>query len=117
MGAIPARKTLYYGAWRTYYAWSPKFRYRKLATDYARAWLLMSVQLFNAPPPNNKDLKEIREMQALTRAGRLRGFGRFIPETSFKMRKEYFAGVRTGASGTYVVRQIQGEQSWPCGAI
>eukprot|EP00198_Chlamydomonas_reinhardtii_P005868 XP_001695204.1 hypothetical protein CHLREDRAFT_130716 [Chlamydomonas reinhardtii] len=66
----------------------------KLLTQYMH-------QLFNAPPPNNKDLKEIREMQALTRAGRLRGFGRFIPETSFKMRKEYFAGVRTGASGTY----------------
>jgi hypothetical protein len=55
-------------------------------------------QLFNTPPPNNKELKEVREMQAVARSGRLRGFGRFIPETSFKMRKEYFAGVCTACA-------------------
>ncbi|PNW78361.1 hypothetical protein CHLRE_09g400400v5 [Chlamydomonas reinhardtii] len=72
----------------------------KLLTQYMH-------QLFNAPPPNNKDLKEIREMQALTRAGRLRGFGRFIPETSFKMRKEYFAGEKGLFSQKAVTRSPQ----------
>ncbi|KXZ45653.1 hypothetical protein GPECTOR_52g52 [Gonium pectorale] len=57
----------------------------KLLTQYMH-------QLFSAPPPSNKELKEVREMQAVTRAGRLRAMGRFIPETSYKMRKDYFAG-------------------------
>ncbi|PNH09431.1 ER membrane protein complex subunit 3 [Tetrabaena socialis] len=57
----------------------------KLITQYMH-------QLFNSPPPSNKELKELKEMQAVARAGRVRGYGRFIPETSFKMRKEYFAG-------------------------
>lgn len=45
---------------------------------------------FNAPPANNKEAKEIREMQLVARSQRLRQFWRFIPESSFNMRKGYF---------------------------
>ena len=45
----------------------------------------------NAPKPNNKDLKEIREQQLVTRSQRLRTVGRVIPENAFKMRKDFFA--------------------------
>ncbi|GFR50776.1 hypothetical protein Agub_g13041 [Astrephomene gubernaculifera] len=72
----------------------------KLLTQYMH-------QLFNTPPPNNKELKEVREMQAVSRSGRLRGFGRFIPETSFKMRKDYFAGEKGLFSQKSVTRSPQ----------
>lgn len=72
----------------------------KLLTQYMH-------QLFNAPPTTNKELKEIREMQAVSRSGRLRGFARFIPETSFKMRKEYFAGEKGLFSQKAVTRSPQ----------
>ncbi|GIL50129.1 hypothetical protein Vafri_6437 [Volvox africanus] len=72
----------------------------KLLTQYMH-------QLFNTPPPTNKELKEVREMQAVARAGRLRGFGRVIPETSFKMRKDYFAGEKGVFSQKAVTRSPQ----------
>lgn len=53
--------------------------------------VLVCLQLtFNAPPANNKEAKEIREMQLVARSQRLRQFWRFIPESSFNMRKGYF---------------------------
>lgn len=52
---------------------------------------------YNAPPPSNKEPKEIREMQLVARSQRLRQFWRFIPESSFKMRKEFFIAKETGA--------------------
>jgi len=39
--------------------------------------------------PSNKELKEVREQQAVTRSQRLRMMGRVIPETAFRMRKEF----------------------------
>lgn len=57
----------------------------KLLTQYMH-------QLVSAPPPNNKELKELKELQSVARSQRLRGACRLIPESSYKMRKEYFAG-------------------------
>jgi hypothetical protein len=42
--------------------------------------------------PPNKEPDEIREMQSVTCSQRLLTASRFIPESSFKMRKEYFVG-------------------------
>lgn len=56
----------------------------------------MHMLTFNAPPPNNKEPKEIREMQMVSRSQRLRQFWRIIPESSFKMRKEFFVAKDTG---------------------
>ncbi len=59
-----------------------------------------------AAPSGNKEPKEIREQQAVTRSQRLRGLGRVIPESGFKMRKEYFAGkVRPGVLSVMVQRR------------
>jgi hypothetical protein len=61
----------------------------KLLQQYAH--MLMN----GVPPKNNKSPVEQREMAAVARSQRLRQFWRFIPESSFKMRKEYFvAAVR-----------------------
>ena len=49
-------------------------------------------QLMSAPTVSNKEPKEIREMQLVTRSQRLRAASRFIPESGFKMRKEFFVG-------------------------
>lgn len=58
----------------------------KLIQQYAH--MLMN----GAPPKNNKEAKELREMSAVARSQRLRQFWRFIPESSYRMRKEYFVG-------------------------
>lgn len=52
---------------------------------------LYTLQLFNAPNTPNRELKEVREVQAVARSGRLRTMCRFIPESGFRMRKEYYA--------------------------
>jgi len=63
--------------------------------------LLDPPQLMNAPAKsNNKDLKEIREQQLVTRSQRLRGVGRIIPESGFKMRKEFLAAKVFGCTFT-----------------
>lgn len=63
----------------------------KLIQQYAHTLM------FSAGPSNdNKGLPEIREMGVVTRSQRLRQNMRFIPESSFKMRKEYFAADTTG---------------------
>lgn len=50
------------------------------------------VQLMHNPAGNtSKETKEIKEQQAVTRSQRLRATYRVIPESSYKMRKEYFA--------------------------
>jgi len=51
------------------------------------------MQLMHSPAnkPNNKELKEIREQQLVTRSQRLRTVGRIIPDNGFKMRKEFLA--------------------------
>ena len=48
--------------------------------------------LFSANPQTAKEPKEIREQQAVMRSQRLRAAWRFMPEASFRMRKEYFVG-------------------------
>lgn len=63
--------------------------------------LITMLQLFNAPPASNKELKEIREVQAVARSGRLRAMCRFIPESSFKMRKEYYANKVCGSDAAF----------------
>ena len=50
------------------------------------------VQMMSAPTQSKKEPKEIREMQLVTRSQRLRAASRFIPESGFKMRKEFFVG-------------------------
>lgn len=72
----------------------------KLLTQYMH-------QLVNAPPANTKELKELRELQAVARSQRLRGMSRFIPESSFKMRKEFFAGEKGIFSQKAVSRSAQ----------
>jgi hypothetical protein len=53
--------------------------------------------MFGAGPDlSQKDTKEQREANAVARSQRLRQFWRFIPETSFKMRKNYFIAEETG---------------------
>ena len=52
----------------------------------------------SSPPINNKkDPLEVREQQLVARSQRLRQWGRFIPESGFLMRKEFFVGKDTGA--------------------
>ena len=60
--------------------------------------LSLSSQLMNptTPPPSKKSLDEIKEQQLVARSQRMRMLGRFIPETGFRMRKEYFIGKDTG---------------------
>lgn len=65
----------------------------KLLTQYAH---MLMYNPGGAAPAGNKEPKEIREQQAVTRSQRLRGMGRVIPESGFKMRKEYFAAKDTG---------------------
>jgi len=62
----------------------------KLIQQYAHMLMYQSGQ--NA----SKEPKEIREVQAVSRSQRLRQFWRFIPESSFKMRKEFFIKADTG---------------------
>ena len=53
----------------------------------------------NAPTgaASNKEPKELREQQAVTRCQRMRAMMRVMPEGGFKMRKEYFIG-KVGAA-------------------
>mmetsp|Transcript_13286 Transcript_13286/g.38615 ORF Transcript_13286/g.38615 Transcript_13286/m.38615 type:complete len:256 (-) Transcript_13286:410-1177(-) len=44
----------------------------------------------------NKELPEIREASNVARSQRLRGGHRLIPESSFKMRRDYFVAENTG---------------------
>ncbi|MEW5304724.1 MAG: hypothetical protein WDW38_009720 [Sanguina aurantia] len=54
-------------------------------------------QMLNAPAAaTGKEIREIREMQAVTRSQRLRGMLRWIPDSAFKMRREFFVGKDTG---------------------
>lgn len=63
----------------------------KLLTQYAHQ-LMFSAENANA----KKEPKEIRELQAVTRSQRFRANYKYIPENSFKMRKEFFAGKDVG---------------------
>ena len=43
------------------------------------------------PDQANRELKEVREQQAVLRSQRMRMWGRLIPASSFRIRKELFA--------------------------
>ncbi|KAF8061316.1 emc3 [Scenedesmus sp. PABB004] len=86
--------------------------YHELVLDSAvRDWVFIPLTVFivlmkllmqyahnmtNAAPPSSKELPEIREQQAVTRSGRVRGAANFLPETAFRMRRDYFVGREGG---------------------
>ena len=52
----------------------------------------------SAAPPPNKELPEVREMQAAARSGRWRQIGSILPEGALAMRKQFFVDkVRCGS--------------------
>ncbi len=48
-------------------------------------------QAMSAAPPPNKELPEVREMQAAARSGRVRQVAAVLPEGAVRMRKDFFA--------------------------
>jgi hypothetical protein len=62
----------------------------KLIQQYAH------VMIHGTPAKQNKELPEIAEQQSVARSQRVRAAHRFIPETSYNMRKQYFATEETG---------------------
>jgi hypothetical protein len=57
--------------------------------------------MYSTTAPSNKELHEIKEQQAVTRSQRLRAAYRFIPESAFKMRKEFFANKVGGKTNAW----------------
>lgn len=49
-----------------------------------------------ASTPASKELPEIKEQQAVQRSGRIRAAANWLPESAFRMRKEYFIEKTTG---------------------
>lgn len=50
----------------------------------------------SAAPPPDKELPEVREMQAAARSGRVRQLGGWIPEGALRMRRDFFAEKDSG---------------------
>jgi len=69
----------------------------KLLTQYAH--MLMNVPV----TASTKDLKEVREQQLVMRSQRLRTAGYVLPESGFKMRKEFLVNKATGVFNQKVV--------------
>ena len=56
------------------------------------ALLLTWLQLMGGPAAESAvELKEVREKQALTRSGFLRGYGGYLTPAAFRERRAYFA--------------------------
>lgn len=53
-------------------------------------------QMTNATPVTTKDLVEIREQQSVQRSQRIRAAASWLPESSYRMRKQYFTGKEGG---------------------
>lgn len=63
----------------------------------------------------NKEPQEIREQQQVARSQRLRAALRFIPESGYKMRKEFFVGkARGGEQGSMRSRSREQSPCWAC---